>query len=149
MWTIFRTHKEDTLHERTQRTQFEDTQNVTFIHCSCTQKDFVFSTEIFIKATLRDQFNDNTDRTLDVVFSRFRGFSFTITMRQKPKGVTRIPCQDREIACLCPPKGFCLRVIVKENPVHLEKTTSSVLSVLILIYEFNDQREVAELNRLR
>ena len=30
-----------------------------------------------------------TDRTLDVIFSRFRGFSFTITPRQKPKGVTR------------------------------------------------------------
>ena len=30
-----------------------------------------------------------TDRTLDVVFSRFRGFSFTITLSQKPKGVPR------------------------------------------------------------
>ena len=30
------------------------------------------------------------DRTLDVVFSRFRGFSFTITLRQKTKGVTRM-----------------------------------------------------------
>ena len=30
-----------------------------------------------------------TDGTLDVVFSRFRGFSFTISLRQKPKGVTR------------------------------------------------------------
>ena len=28
-----------------------------------------------------------TDKTLDVVFSRFRGFSFTITLRQKSKGV--------------------------------------------------------------
>ena len=32
---------------------------------------------------------NNTDGTLDVVFSRFRGFSFTISLRQKPKGVTR------------------------------------------------------------
>ena len=31
--------------------------------------------------------NKNTDRTLDVVFSRFRGFSFTITLRQKSKVV--------------------------------------------------------------
>ena len=30
------------------------------------------------------------DRTLDVVFSKFRGFSFTITLRQQPKGVRRI-----------------------------------------------------------
>ena len=31
-----------------------------------------------------------TDRTLDIVFLRFLGFSFTITLRQKPKGVTRM-----------------------------------------------------------
>ena len=33
------------------------------------------------------------------------------------------------------PLGFCLRVIVNEKP-H-EKTTSSVLSVLLLIYDIN------------
>ena len=31
---------------------------------------------------------NNTDRTLDVVFSRLRDYSFTITLRQRPKGVT-------------------------------------------------------------
>ena len=31
------------------------------------------------------------------------------------------------------PLGFCLRVIVNEKPLNLEKTTSSVLSVLLLI----------------
>ena len=31
------------------------------------------------------------------------------------------------------PLGFCLRVIVNENPQNLEKTTSSVLSVSLLI----------------
>ena len=35
------------------------------------------------------------------------------------------------------PLGFCLRVIVNKNPLNLEKTTSSGLSVLLLIYEFN------------
>ena len=30
--------------------------------------------------------------------------------------------------------GFCLRVIVKRKPLNLEKTTSSVLSVLLLIW---------------
>jgi len=30
-----------------------------------------------------------TDRTLDVVFSRFMCIPFTFTLRQKPKGVTR------------------------------------------------------------
>ena len=31
--------------------------------------------------------------------------------------------------------GFCLRVIMNENPLNLEKMTSSVLSVLSLIYD--------------
>ena len=30
--------------------------------------------------------------------------------------------------------GFCLRIIMNEKPINLEKTTSSVLSVLLLIY---------------
>ena len=34
------------------------------------------------------------------------------------------------------PLGFCLRVIVIENRLNLEMTTSSVLSVLLLIYGF-------------
>ena len=34
--------------------------------------------------------NNNTTITLDVVFSRFRVFSFTITLRQKPKRATRM-----------------------------------------------------------
>ena len=32
--------------------------------------------------------------------------------------------------------SLCLRVIVNEKPLNLEKTTSSVLSVLLLIYAF-------------
>ena len=42
------------------------------------------------KLHLEHMINNNTDRTLDVVFSRFRGFSFTITLRLEPKGVTRM-----------------------------------------------------------
>ena len=34
---------------------------------------------------------------------------------------------------------FCLRVIVNEQPLNIKKTTSSVLSVLLLIYSFADQ----------
>ena len=34
--------------------------------------------------------NNNTDKTLDFVFTRSRRFSFTITLWQKPKGVTCI-----------------------------------------------------------
>jgi len=42
--------------------------------------------------------NNNTDRTLDVVFSRFKGFSVTITLRQKPKEFRgSVELQDREI----------------------------------------------------
>ena len=33
------------------------------------------------------------------------------------------------------PLGFCLRVIVNEKLLNLEKTTSSVLSVLFLVYD--------------
>ena len=32
---------------------------------------------------------NNTDRTLDVVFSIFASFSVTVTLRQKPKGAPR------------------------------------------------------------
>ena len=32
------------------------------------------------------------------------------------------------------PLGFCLRIIVNEKLLNLEKTTSSVLYVLLLIY---------------
>ena len=60
---------------------------------------------------------------------KIRGFSFTITLRKKPKGVTRMVS-----VCNSTPLGFCLRVIVNEKPRNLEKTTSSVLSVLLLIY---------------
>ena len=33
------------------------------------------------------------------------------------------------------PLGLCLRFIVNEKPLNLEKTTCSVLSVLLLIYD--------------
>ena len=70
-----------------------------------------------------------TDNTLDVVFARFRGFSFTITLRQKPKIVMRML-----FLCLVIQYSMCVtssgpRVIVKEKTLDLEKTTTSVLSV--------------------
>ena len=46
-----------------------------------------------VKNTMRLITIHYTDRTLDVVFSRFRGFSFTIT--RNPKKL-RVECQDRE-----------------------------------------------------
>ena len=51
---------------------------------------------------------------------------------QRGKGVTQL--------------GFCLRVIVNEQPLNLKKTTSSVLSVLLLIYEFQVNLSIKECN---
>ena len=70
-----------------------------------------------------------TDRTLDVVFSRFRVFSFSINLRQKPKEVTRMRCRTGSFSRT--PFGFYLRVIVNEKPPNLEKTTSNVLYVIV------------------
>ena len=42
-------------------------------------------TESSILITLTHRLVNNTERTLAVVFSRFRGFSFTITLGQSPK----------------------------------------------------------------
>ena len=38
------------------------------------------------------------------------------------------------------PLGLCLMVIVNSKPLNLEKTTSSVLSVLLLIYDWKKQK---------
>ena len=62
-------------------------------------------------------------------FFRFRGFSFTITLRPKPKGVTRmqrlIKRQSDRMGVT--PLGISFSVFVNEKPLNLEKTTSSVL----------------------
>ena len=75
----------------------------------------------------------NKDRSLEVVFSRFMCFSFTITMRLKPKGVTlsteREPVLRRLHATHL---GILLIVIVNEKHIHLIKTTSRVLSVILI-----------------
>ena len=92
---------------------------------------------LFLKRLLRicilSQIKNSTNRTLDVVFSRFNCFSFTITLRQKPKEVTRVlSCNSRSMRVT--PLGFCLRIIVNEKPLNLEKKTFSVLSVLLLFH---------------
>ena len=60
---------------------------------------------------------------------------FTIIQRQRLKGY-RVQLQDREREpdlrrMRVTPLDFCLRIIVNEKPLNLEKTTSSVLSVLL------------------
>ena len=42
--------------------------------------------------------------------------------------------------------GFCLRVFVSEKPLNVEITTSSVLSVLLLIYDYYDIRIMNQLD---
>ena len=67
-----------------------------------------------------------TDRILDLVFLRFRGFSSTITPRQKPKGVTRmwrLIIRQRE--------SMRFRFVMNEEQLNLEKTTFSVLFVIV------------------
>ena len=84
--------------------------------------------------------DNNTDKTLNVVFSRIRGFSFTITQWQKPKRVTRMLslCLVIQHVMQVTPLGYCLRVVVNEKHLNLEKTTtSSVLSVFLAIYDFH------------
>ena len=68
--------------------------------------------------------------------SRFKGFSFTITLRQGPKKVKRMLsfCLVIQHNMRVTPLGFCLRVSVNENPINLEKTTSSVIAECLLIY---------------
>ena len=80
--------------------------------------------------------NNITDRTLDVVFSRFRGFSLTLNLRQRSKGVTRMLslCLVIQRCLRGTHLGFCLRIFVNEKPLNLEKTISSVQSVLLIIY---------------
>ena len=64
-----------------------------------------------------------------------RGISFTITLRQKPKrssAQTALNFKTERESMRVTPSGLCLRVIVNEKPRNLEKTTSSVLSVLLI-----------------
>ena len=62
---------------------------------------------------------------------------------QKPKEVTRMlswMARQRE-SMRATPLGFLLKLIVNEKIPNLEKTTSRVLSVFILIYVKNDDDE--------
>ena len=110
---------------------------------SSKNKSFSMIWSIYICRALASK---NTDRTLDVVFSRFRGFSFTITRRQKELHACRVELQDRErehtrnsFGLL--PQGY----ILNEKLLNLEKTTSSVLSVLLLISERRVDRKLVEM----
>ena len=70
------------------------------------------------------------------------GFFVHNNPEETPKGVTPfcVELQDREKACSTPHMRNFFELlhegkIVNEKPLNLKKTTSSVLSVLLLIYE--------------
>ena len=93
------------------------------------------------------QINNNTDRTLGVVFSRFRCFFVHNNSEAEAKRSyahaalnfkTKIHPVQRRMSVT--PFGFCLRVIVNKKHLNLEKTTPSVLSVLFLIYAPKSQQ---------
>ena len=65
------------------------------------KKLMLLQPEIQGEVDLGQGYNNNTDRTPDVFFSKFRDFSFTITLRQKPKGLRKgsFELKDRDIAC--------------------------------------------------
>ena len=72
-------------------------------------------------------------------------FLFTITLRQKPKRVTRMLS-----LCLVIQRGMRINplglgVIGNEKPQNLEKTTSSVLSVLLSIYDYGCRNNSTQL----
>ena len=80
--------------------------------------------------------NKITDTTQMSFFQDLRSILFTITLGQKPKGVQRRASLNNktERGHARNSLGFCLRVIVIEKTLNLERTTSSVLSVILLIY---------------
>ena len=69
-------------------------------------------------------------------FQDVRGFSFTITLRQKLIGVLAQAVLNYMTELCGTPLGFCLRVIGNEKPLNIEKTISGVLSVLLLVYDY-------------
>jgi len=74
-----------------------------------------------------------TNRTLDVVFSRFGWNSFTITLKQKPRRVLRSLCLVIQRRLRETPLGFCLRVILNEFHPNLEIRVPYLLFELIYV----------------
>ena len=73
-----------------------------------------------------------TDTTLDVVISGFGCNSFTFTLRQKPRGVSRRQREPVLRRLRETPLGVCLRVIMNEFHPELVNTTSIVLFIIFI-----------------
>ena len=63
----------------------------------------------------------------------FQDKVFTINLRSYANAALNNKTESESMRVT--PLGFCLRVIVNEKLLNLEKTTSSVLSVLLLVYD--------------
>ena len=70
------------------------------------------------------------------------GFSFTITLKQKPKEITHMLslCLVTQRGMRVTSLGFWLMVILNEKTLNLEKATSNVHSVFLLFYVVNIHR---------
>ena len=115
------------------------TINLEFLQCKHLTSDLLKQSDQFNICPryrgVQSQIDNNTDRTLEVFFLRFKGFSLRITLRQKRKEVTRMLQ-----LCIETRNFFWLLlqlVIMNEITLNLEKTTISVLSVLLLIQASN------------
>ena len=95
--------------------------------------------EVLLKILSMAWINNNTDRTLDVVFSR----SSVFFVHNNPEvGAQRSYAYALSL-CLVISRSMhktslssCLRVFVNEKPLNLENKTSTVQSVMFLICEF-------------
>ena len=65
------------------------------------------------------------------------GSGKSFTMQEDPDHIGLVIQRGKRVTSL----GFFLRVIVNQKPLNLEKTTSSVLSVLLLIYGSANQNQ--------
>ena len=81
-----------------------------------------------------------TDRTLYVVFSRLSASSFKITLTKKnPKELYQtFSLSFNSTRNAIYSFGILPQVYYERKPLNLKKTTSNVLSVLLLIYAFGE-----------
>ena len=110
-----------------QKFEFDEKKSVPFnFKCvsqvTCRMRNIFNNKILFI--TFIPQINNNTDRRLDVVFQDLGGFSFTITLRKKPKGVNRM----LSILSFNAERAYFFWLltqlfVVNEIPLNLEKTT--------------------------
>ena len=73
-------------------------------------------------------------RVLYSIYLALYLISFSLTLEPDIYGYDNKAEREPVLRMRVTSLGPCLRVIVNANPLYLEKTTSSVISVLLLIY---------------